>query len=286
MRTESWPVRQEAYLWPCPACGTRNGMNARQCWRCEGPMPRPSADALLAAWDALAPGPRRSTVAVLPSVAVACAMVSRATVFAAHRDVAKADAPSVGEAHRDVVDDGRWPPGGERFGAVARDASSVRRSVRLAAVALAFVGLVIAGYPVYRGAERLAATPEVRRAPFVPTAVHRADAAPAMQSHAVAAETQQPRPVAAARQEPRPVAAPVTRISVSSQPIDALPFRAPSPAQRHAAHAVQAAHPTHAAHAAHAGAHGVRTASARRVAPRSPMLVAGEVSLHDAALGR
>src|SRR5690242_19534839 len=53
MRIRSWADRQEAYLWRCFRCGTRNGLNAHHCWRCEAHLPAPGADAWNAAWNAL-----------------------------------------------------------------------------------------------------------------------------------------------------------------------------------------------------------------------------------------
>lgn len=266
MSTGSWPVRQQAYLWPCPACGTRNGLNARQCWRCDDPLPRPEADALMAAWDALAPEPRpaSASVAVLPSVAVACGIVSRATVFANRRGATPVDPASVADAAAVASNETANKPRTERFGAVVADASSPRRSATVAAVGLAFLALVIAGYPIYRDTERPASSPEVRRAPFVPTAVHRGDAAPAAHPQAVRTIVQ----------APRPLAAPPRAIPPSSRPTAASYTHTSSAAPRHAAHSTRAA------------PHGPRIATARRIAPRAPLLVAGGVSMHDAALGR
>jgi hypothetical protein len=54
MRTESGQMRQDAFLCPCPRCAAHNALNAARCWRCETELPPPSADALIAAYAALA----------------------------------------------------------------------------------------------------------------------------------------------------------------------------------------------------------------------------------------
>ena len=266
MRRESWPVRRQAYLRPCPACGMRNGFNAARCWRCEDLLPPPSPDALLAAWGAMAPDPRPATasVAVLPSVAVACSMVPRARVFASR------PAPRSGE-HDQAHASGDAPPRvAERFGAVARDASSPRRSATVVGGALVCVALVVAGYPVYRDAERVASTPEVRRAPFVAAPMPHANAVP---PHVL--PPPQPERIAATAQEvPRPVVTLAKPAPAHPPRSGAVVTRAPSSTPRHATHAPRAS------------THSTRTASARRVAPRAPVLFASGVSLHDAAMGR
>ena len=266
MRGESWPVQRQAYLRPCPACGMRNGFNAPRCWRCEDPLPPPSPDALLAAWGAMAPDPRPATasVAVLPSVAVACSMVPRATVFAS-RPAARS-----GEDDRAHASGDAPPRVAERFGAVARDASSPRRSATVVGGVLVCVALVVAGYPVYRDAERVASTPEMRRAPFVAAPTARVNAVP----HDALRSTQPERIAATVQEVPQPVAALAKPAPAHPPRSGAVVTHAPSST------------PRHATHAARATPHGTRTASARRVPPRAPVLFASGVSLHDAAMGR
>ena len=39
----------DSHLWPCPQCGSANGLNAHACWNCDAALPPPD--------DALAPMP-------------------------------------------------------------------------------------------------------------------------------------------------------------------------------------------------------------------------------------
>jgi hypothetical protein len=220
---------------------------------------------------------------VLPSVAVACGIVPRATMYAARRT------PMSAEASRPVPATDAAPARAERFGAIARPASAPQRTATAAAVALVFITLVIAGYPIYRGAQRLAATPEVRRAPFLHAAAHHGDAMAATQHadagpavHSLPAPTVAPQPRAGAAPGPqpfvtpgpRPLVAPLKQVSATGKRNEGAAIRTASAARRHAAHAP------------HSAAHGTHTASLRRGAHRGAVVVAGDVSLHDAALGR
>ena len=36
----------DSHLWPCPQCGSANGLNAHACWNCEAELRTPSADEL------------------------------------------------------------------------------------------------------------------------------------------------------------------------------------------------------------------------------------------------
>ena len=264
MRRGSWPVRREAYLWACPACGTRNGLNAPRCWQCEKALPPPSEESWLAAWAALAPESFAAApaVTVLPSVAVACGIVSRASVYAARRPNGPRPAPAADASAAKAGQRGTSARPAERFGAVPGGVASPRRPLRLIAAALAFLALVVAGYPVYRDAARAASTLEVRRAPF-PTALHHLDSGAA-----------RPQAVAVTGQEPHASRTAIRPASPTPRPTDARPSHPPSIAAHHAAHAARAA------------PRGARVASVHRVSPRGPVLVAGEVSFHDAALGR
>ena len=261
MRGESWPVRREAHLWACPACGTRNGLNAQRCWQCEKALPPPSEESWQAAWAALAPESfaRPPSITVLPSVAVACGIVSRASVFAARRPNRPRTAPAAGASAPMAGQRGTGRRPAERFGAVLGGAAKPRRPLRLVAAALAFLALVVAGYPVYRDAARAASTLEVSRAPF-PLAPHRGAA--------------RPQAVAVTGQDRDASRTATKGVSPTPQATEARPAHSPSIASHHAAHAARAA------------PRGTRMASVHRAPPRSPVLVAGEVSLHDAALGR
>jgi len=46
MRPNPGRGEPDSHLWPCPECGSANGLNARACWNCEMVLPRMQPDAL------------------------------------------------------------------------------------------------------------------------------------------------------------------------------------------------------------------------------------------------
>jgi hypothetical protein len=320
MRMHSGAVRQGAYLWPCSRCGTRNGLNAQRCWHCEDELPPPCADALIAAWNALAPPPSlpddATAQAPLPEPSHGDATADALQPVPAARLAPPDDTPrrTIEIVDLDIDDEVAPPshpvaepprretaiavaetvPGQERFGQVADGGSTPatrrQRLARMSLVGAAFVGLVVAGYPIYRGTGsaavvvplRHAALPPLRqldaRLPSHPSSTPVADIHPVVAPPRVAAvDEQQVRPAVATSLELRPAPANVT----ARPPVHAAPAQTASLARRPSAHThapVPMKGPTRMGSA--------RGAQARSAHPGRPVLVAGEVSMHDAAIGR
>jgi len=290
MGAQSLPVRQEAHLRSCPACGIRNGLNASRCWQCgEGLVP-PRGEVLAAARDALAAATRGSDArtTILPSVAVACGLMPRATMRS--RGV-RLGAPS------EAAPEGAALTGGERFGSVVVErAMTRRRPATAAAVALTFAAIVILGYPIYRGAERLSGAQDLRRAPFGNARARHTSAAPAVQPRD-AGSAAQPRVDMAALAVGSMAAASGAmardeRIRPASLTEERRPSNTAVPQGRARPESAGASRKDAAKIAHHRNSHGLRVASrGMHPTPRAgttsrPTVVAGAVSLHEAAIGR
>jgi hypothetical protein len=296
MRMQSGSLRQEVYLTSCPACGARNALNGHLCWRCEHELPPATADELIAALDALASerGLRRGLIG--PD-----ALRSPADEPPRPRRPAVAHAAPVPCGPQPALR--RPAPTRERFGLFVDGGpapSDRRRSLRIASVGLAFVALVVAGYPVYRSGERALSRAELRR--MGPPAWHRLDATRLSTADAIPAalgSNESGERTAAVPQGARetPSAVPVaTRIDPLPQVQPALGGareRITPANQPRARHETGPPNGTRQLSAArHAPLHAQRTSgSTLHVAHASrghagPVLVAGGVSLRDLALGR
>ena len=364
MRTESGQLGQDAFLCPCPHCSARNALNAPRCWHCEEELPPPSADALIAAYAALAavresrpatpvrlpagwrvhrrpapdhaaspdgtaagggaekaaaagpdapatmrfddPGsvaprpdtrpssfgpagaddaPPGSAPALPPDAEPGPPLLRTIAMGDEDDDDAEPAAGHAALAHRvprpDPVDEAsqalaRQAAISERFGAfVGRDeAASRRRHIFALAVAVLGTVLILAGYPIYRSAERSLGADDLRRTPPPPgwpqtpaVAPQRAPsptplmtrdepfAPPVSRTASVpAADVDpaplQPTPVQAGPDEHLGAAVPAHGLTGVTVPRAADPHRSHNPGAPHGAAATgaSAAHATHVAH--------------------------------------
>jgi hypothetical protein len=294
MRMQSGSLRQDVYLTTCPACGARNALNGQRCWRCEHEMPPATADELIAALDALASerGLRRGLIG--PD---AMRLATDGPPRARRPAVARV-APVQGARQVSIP---RLRPKHDRFGLLVDGApapSGHRRSLRTASVGLAFVALVVAGYPVYRNEQRALSPTELRH--LAPPAWHRLDATRIGTADALPAALGPNEPAdrtvavtPAANLSPVPL---LTRIEPAPQPQPALggdrerARPAGEPRARHdpgSSNGIRQLSVTRHAplHAHRASGRTPRVATATRTRA-GPVLVAGGVSLRDLALGR
>jgi hypothetical protein len=296
MRMQSGSLRQEAFLTSCPACSARNALNAQGCWRCAHELPPATADELIAALDALATerGLRRGLIGpdALRSPAEEPPRARRPAVARAAPVWRMRQQPPARQAQMH-----------ERFGLLVDGApppSSHRRTLRFASVGLAFVALVVAGYPVYRSEQRALPTPDLRHLPpptwhrLEPSRLSTLDPIPAaLGVNASAERTIVVPPAARPMPPPAPLATTIEPAPQARSPVAPERARVGAPGEargRHEPVSSNGARPVsltrHApVHAQGATARLLHLASLRRMQAR-PVLVAGEVSAHDAALGR
>jgi hypothetical protein len=297
MRMRLRGVRQEAYLLPCPNCAAGNGVNARRCWQCECELPPPDADdalaAALRAWPPDRSTPRvaghRETRSVEPDVAPLHDADDEPTTPRPTVDLEVGADDAALERARQVR---------ERFGllvdgAPARTAQR-RRLALTAGLAAAFVLVAVAGYPVYRGAERVAMSPTELHHLRFPSAAIRVPAAPVTPAQAAMAPVVERREIAAAKPTPAADARPLPPAARPAVAVPADPRTTLPATRRSTTHVRQAEPPLGASRAAAQRrvarvTHGApRTAhvAARRTHEHGPVLMASDVSLHDAAMGR
>lgn len=173
MRPDPGRGNNDSHLWPCPRCGSTNGLNAGRCWSCETTLPASRFDPFLGAMetDDLAAAEAQPVAG-----GASRALPDRVELHAARHEV-ETDPQARERSHPapSMVFDGRFAA----LASASARAARRRRGVVFAGAALLALVLVLAGYPVYHDDLRVDLSPaQLDRAAAMPTAAPGAGTAP------------------------------------------------------------------------------------------------------------